>query len=73
MLALSDAQLEQVRRAAAPVPVRLRTAYLERVAALLLDGRTISHAEVRQACAQAQAHVLQSYACRPAQAEDDAA
>jgi hypothetical protein len=73
MLALSDEQLKQVKAAAAPIPARLRATYLERIAALLGDGRTLSHAAVRLACAQAQAFVLRSYACCPSWGEDDAA
>ena len=64
------------RKLAIVVPARgrLRATYLQRIAALL-DGRTrtISHADVKRACAQAQAHVLQSHVCCPAQGEDDAA
>ena len=57
--------LTEPTAAEAPVPARLRAAYLERVAALL-DGRTINHAAVRRVCAQAQAQVLGLHACRPA-------
>jgi hypothetical protein len=39
--------------AAAPIPARLREAYLQRVAALLLDRHTPSPAEVKRACGQA--------------------
>ena len=70
--AMTMLALTEPTAAEAPVPARLRAAYLERVAALL-DGRTINHAAVRRVCAQAQAQVLGLHACRPAWGGDDVA
>jgi hypothetical protein len=61
MLRLDDAMLAQVKAAAAPIPVKLREGYLQRVAAAL-NGRKVTMGEVQCACQQAQAHTLHPHA-----------
>jgi hypothetical protein len=57
MLALTDEQLEQVRRAAWPIPPARRAVYLQRVARLL-EGRKFTTGDVQQAAAKAQREAL---------------
>jgi hypothetical protein len=56
MLALTDEGRKHVSSANSG-------AFARGVIAALLHGRTISHATVQRACAQAQAFALQSHAC----------
>jgi hypothetical protein len=56
-LALTDAQLDQIRAAAAPIPVRQRREYLERVAELLA-GRPFNSADVLKAVTKAQHELI---------------
>ena len=58
MLTLDSEQLAQIRRAAGPIPARLRESYLQRIAELL-EGRAVNHATVRQACAQAKSNAAE--------------
>jgi predicted NBD/HSP70 family sugar kinase len=52
-LALSDQQLDIIRRAAEPLPPRDRPAFLQRVAALL-NGKELGDGAVARAAAEAQ-------------------
>ncbi len=64
LFALSDKQSALLKWAAAPIPRRMGAHYLERVAALL-QGRAVGNAELRRACAAAQAELLRLYDCSP--------
>jgi hypothetical protein len=57
VIAFTDAQLEQIRMTAAPIPRRLRDAYLQRVSELL-DGRDFGDGDVHRAARAAAGELM---------------